>query len=150
MILAGLTRLELAISASTVQRFIPTKLQPHSISDFQLPIADLPKSKVQSPKSKVQRSKTKDRRLIGNRQSQIGNDLGGSKGVEPSLAAVTVRCSTHLSYDPHNIFDCRLQIADWVNPFSIAIGNWQSEIDNVLAGRVGFEPTHLLIENQAA
>jgi hypothetical protein len=30
---------------------------------------------------------------IGNRQSKIGNDLGGPKGVEPSLAAVTVRCS---------------------------------------------------------
>ena len=30
---------------------------------------------------------------IGNRQSKIGNALGGSKGVEPSLAAVTVRCS---------------------------------------------------------
>ena len=28
MFLAGLTRLELAISASTVQRFTPTKLQP--------------------------------------------------------------------------------------------------------------------------
>jgi hypothetical protein len=27
-VLAGLTRLELAISASTVQRFDPTKLQP--------------------------------------------------------------------------------------------------------------------------
>jgi hypothetical protein len=31
---------------------------------------------------------------IGNGQSKIGNALGGSKGVEPSQAAVTVRCST--------------------------------------------------------
>ncbi len=30
LMLAGLTRLELAISASTVQRFVPTKLQPQS------------------------------------------------------------------------------------------------------------------------
>lgn len=47
--------------------------------------------------------------------------LGGPKGVEPSPAAFTVRCSARLSYDPQK-----------------------------LAGRVGFEPTHLLIENQAA
>ena len=26
--------------------------------------------------------------------------LGGSKGLEPSLPAFTVRCSAHLSYDP--------------------------------------------------
>ena len=31
VILAGLTRLELAISASTMQCFDPTKLQPHEI-----------------------------------------------------------------------------------------------------------------------
>ena len=38
---AGLTRLELAISAATVQRFIPTKLQPpESIDDCQLPIVN--------------------------------------------------------------------------------------------------------------
>ena len=40
-VLAGLTRLELAISASTVQRFDPTKLQPpfeFPISNCQLPI----------------------------------------------------------------------------------------------------------------
>ena len=27
--------------------------------------------------------------------------LGGSKGVEPSTTAFTVRCSARLSYDPH-------------------------------------------------
>ena len=30
----------------------------------------------------------------------LRENLGGSKGVEPSRAAVTVRCSTELSYDP--------------------------------------------------
>src|ERR1041385_8121020 len=35
------------------------------------------------------------RRGAINRQSQITNELGGSKGVEPSLAAVTVRCSAN-------------------------------------------------------
>jgi hypothetical protein len=40
MSLAGLTRLELAISASTVQRFNPTKLQPRDIADCQMPIFD--------------------------------------------------------------------------------------------------------------
>jgi hypothetical protein len=33
-VLAGLTRLELAISASTVQRFDPTKLQPREYCRF--------------------------------------------------------------------------------------------------------------------
>jgi hypothetical protein len=68
-LLAGLTRLELAISASTVQRFDPAKLQPRIMRLLQ--------------------------KSIGNWQSQIGNALGGPKGVEPSLTAVTVRCSAN-------------------------------------------------------
>jgi hypothetical protein len=39
--------------------------------------------------------------------------LGGPKGVEPSTAAFTVRCSARLSYDPQKalpISDCQLPI----------------------------------------
>ena len=39
-VLAGLTRLELAISASTVQRFHPTKLQPHVAGMTRLELAN--------------------------------------------------------------------------------------------------------------
>ena len=77
--LAGLTRLELAISASTVQRFDPTKLQPPETFDY---------NGYQS--------------ATGNQKSAI--DLGGSKGFEPSTAAVTVRSSATLSYDPQKNF----------------------------------------------
>ena len=35
-------------------------------------------------------------------------ELGGSKGFEPSFAAVTVRCSAPLSYDPQKNFGLRI------------------------------------------
>src|SRR2546430_14190595 len=49
-----------------------------NICDCRLPIADFVRAHVLS---------------IDNRKWKIGNDLGGPKGVEPSRAAVTVRCS---------------------------------------------------------
>jgi hypothetical protein len=54
VLLAGLTRFELAISASTVQRFDPTKLQPRNLRLLRL--------------------------SIGNRQSKIKNDFGWVEG----------------------------------------------------------------------
>ena len=43
--------------------------------------------------------------------------------------------------EPDKIADYRFAIADEEPVFALQIGNWQSEIENLMAERVGFEPT---------
>ena len=99
-LLAGLTRLELAISASTVQRFDPTKLQPprtFTIADCQLPshcrlpIGDFRLACVvrgiDSP------------RQIGNRQLKIGNVLVDLACLTPGDFGARGEIRTHHKAD---------------------------------------------------
>src|SRR5258705_13717595 len=87
------------------------------------------------------------------------SSLGGSKGVEPSTTAFTVRCSARLSYDPQkrlSIYDCQGPIEnsekslDDFRCYQSAIGNWQSRIINSLAGTTRLELANQLIEGQPA
>src|SRR6266705_105480 len=46
--------------------------------------------------------------------------------------------------EPDKIADYRFAIADEEPVFALQIGNWQSEIEKLMAERVGFEPTEPL------